>query len=64
MNGDRLVANVQASTAALRDWMISDNAVFKSARLGVWTAIDQDVKDLDALSAGWDGPQDQADWHR
>jgi methyl-accepting chemotaxis protein len=64
MTGDRLVANVQASTAALRDWMISDNAVFKSKRLGVWTAIDQDVKDLDALATGWDAPQDKADWEQ
>jgi methyl-accepting chemotaxis protein len=42
--------------------MISDNAVFKSARMGVWNAIDQDVKNLDVLAAGWDAPQDQADW--
>jgi methyl-accepting chemotaxis protein len=62
MTGDRLVANVQASTAALRDWMISDNAVFKGARLDIWKAIDTDVANLDAFAAGWDVKQDQDDW--
>jgi methyl-accepting chemotaxis protein len=64
MTGDRLVANVQASTAALRDWMISDNAVFKGTRAGVWDQIDQDVKQLDALAAAWTEPQDKADWEQ
>jgi methyl-accepting chemotaxis protein len=64
MTGDRLVANVQASTAALRDWMISDNAVFKAARADIWKAIDRDVANLDALAAGWDAPQDQTDWQQ
>ncbi|GAB2179201.1 methyl-accepting chemotaxis protein [Dongia sp. agr-C8] len=64
MTGDRLVANVQASTAALRDWMISDNAVFKGARLDIWKAIDADVAGLDALAAGWDAQQDKEDWQQ
>ena len=61
--GDRLVANLQASTAALRDWMISDNAVFKAARKAVWEAIDHDVQNLDALAAHW-GEQDGAEWQQ
>ena len=64
MSGDRLVANIQASTAALRDWMISDNAVFKAARSDVWKAIDLDVQDLDALTAGWDSPEDKTEWEQ
>lgn len=64
MTGDRLVANVQASTADLRDWMISDNAVFKAARNDVWKAIDQDVQSLDALAANWEVEQDKADWQQ
>jgi methyl-accepting chemotaxis protein len=64
MTGNHLVANVQASTAALRDWMINDNAVFKSARMGVWNAIDQDVKVLDELAVGWNVDSDKADWEQ
>src|SRR5689334_16639 len=47
MSGNRLVANVQASTAALRDWMLTGNEVFKASRAAVWTEIDQDRAKLD-----------------
>jgi methyl-accepting chemotaxis protein len=62
MSGNRLVANVQASTAALRDWMLTGNEVFKASRAAVWTEIDQDRAKLDALAPLWDNPQDKADW--
>ena len=61
MTGNRLVANVQASTAALRDWMLSGNEAFKGSRVAIWTEIDQDVQRLDALQLTWDD-QDKADW--
>jgi methyl-accepting chemotaxis protein len=61
MTGNRLVANVQASTAALRDWMLSGNEAFKGSRAAVWNEIDQDVQRLDALQQNWDDA-DKADW--
>jgi methyl-accepting chemotaxis protein len=62
MTGNRLVANVQASTAALRDWMLSGNEAYKAARGAVWTEIDQDRAKLDELQQRWDQDQDKADW--
>jgi methyl-accepting chemotaxis protein len=62
MTANRLVANVQASTAALRDWMLSGNEAFKATRTAVWNEVDQDAKRLDELEQNWDQPQDKADW--
>jgi methyl-accepting chemotaxis protein len=62
MAGNRLVANLQASTAALRDWMLTGNESYKAARGAVWTEIDQDRAKLDTLQQLWDEPQDKADW--
>jgi len=62
MTGNRLVANVQSSTAALRDWMLSGNEAFKASRAAVWAEIDQDRAKLDGLQQLWDNEQDKADW--
>ena len=62
MTGNRLVANVQASTAALRDWMLTGNESYKAARAAVWAEIDQDRARLDELQQLWDDDQDKADW--
>ncbi|HVT53144.1 MAG TPA: methyl-accepting chemotaxis protein [Dongiaceae bacterium] len=62
MTGSRLVANVQASTAALRDWMLTGNAAFKATRSAIWGEIDQDRQSLDALAKNWEQDQDKADW--
>ncbi|HVM82574.1 MAG TPA: hypothetical protein VMW18_01695, partial [Candidatus Binatia bacterium] len=40
MAGSRLVSNVQASTAALRDWMLTGNADNKTRRAAIWQEVD------------------------
>ncbi len=60
--GNALVANVQGSLTALRDWMLSGNESFKKDRADVWQQIDGNIKQLDQLSTVWSDPQDQADW--
>jgi methyl-accepting chemotaxis protein len=62
MTANRLVANVQASTSALRDWMISGNEAFKASRAAIWNEIDQDRQRLDELQQDWDRAEDKADW--
>jgi methyl-accepting chemotaxis protein len=62
MTGTRLVANVQASTAALRDWMLTGNPAFKAMRTSLWDEVDQDRQQLDALAKDWEQAQDKTDW--
>ena len=64
MTGNRLAANVQASTAALRDWMLTGNEAFKTTRTAIWGEIDQDRQNLDALAKDWEQDQDKADWEQ
>ncbi|HVY97963.1 MAG TPA: methyl-accepting chemotaxis protein [Dongiaceae bacterium] len=64
MTGNRLVANVEASTAALRDWMLTGNEAFKASRAAIWGEIDQDRQNLDALAKDWEQDADRADWEQ
>ncbi|WP_374307247.1 methyl-accepting chemotaxis protein [Dongia sp.] len=60
--GNALVANVQGSLTALRDWMLTANETFKHDRADVWTQIGSNVQQIDALAAGWTEQRDMADW--
>jgi methyl-accepting chemotaxis protein len=63
-SGNELVANVQGSLAALRDWMLTGNEEFKLARSDVWQRIDGNVAQIDTLAAQWSNAADQGDWTR
>jgi methyl-accepting chemotaxis protein len=60
--GNALVANVQGSLTALRDWMLTANETFKHDRADVWTQIGSNVQQIDALAAGWKEQRDVTDW--
>ena len=60
--GNALVANVQGSLTALRDWMLTANEAFKHDRADVWTQIGSNVQQIDALAAGWKEQRDVTDW--
>nr|WP_298686730.1 methyl-accepting chemotaxis protein [uncultured Dongia sp.] len=62
--GNALVANVQGSLTALRDWMLSGSDGFKRDRADVWSQIGGNVQQIDALAAAWQDQQDLADWAR
>ncbi|MBK8161095.1 MAG: HAMP domain-containing protein [Rhodospirillaceae bacterium] len=60
--GNALVANVQGSLTALRDWMLSGTETFKHDRADVWTQIGANIQQIDALAAHWRDPRDLEDW--
>lgn len=60
--GNELVANVQGSLTALRDWMLTGTATFKQDRADVWTQIRSNVQQIDALAANWQEKRDLDDW--
>lgn len=60
--GNALVANVQGSLTALRDWMLTGNETFKHDRADVWTQIGANVQQIDTLAASWTDQRDVADW--
>ncbi|TDQ83995.1 methyl-accepting chemotaxis protein [Dongia mobilis] len=60
--GSELVANVQGSLAALRDWMLTGSESFKQDRADSWQRIDGNVAAIDGLAAGWSDATDVADW--
>src|SRR5579859_1458217 len=48
-----LVAEVYASLASLRGWMITGDQKFKSERIAVWRDIEQRGADMDRLAGHW-----------
>jgi methyl-accepting chemotaxis protein len=64
LTASRMVADVYASLASLRGWLLTDNASFKADRSAAWTAIDTDAGELDRLSGQWTDAQNQQDWSR
>jgi methyl-accepting chemotaxis protein len=62
--GNALVANVQGSLTALRDWMLSGNETFKHDRADVWTQIGANIQQIDALAANWQDSRDLEDWSK
>ncbi len=62
--GNELVANVQGSLTALRDWMLSGNADFKHNRAEIWKRIQNRAEAIDALAKDWTDERDTSDWAR
>ncbi len=62
--GNALVANVQGSLTALRDWMLTGNEAFKQDRADVWAQIGGNVQQIDTLSSAWREQGDLADWQQ
>jgi methyl-accepting chemotaxis protein len=62
--GNELVANVQGSLTALRDWMLGGNSAFKQVRADIWKRIAARETAIDALATNWSDDQDKADWLR
>jgi methyl-accepting chemotaxis protein len=60
--GNELVANVQGSLTALRDWMLGGNPAFKQTRADIWKRIDDRATAIDALTVAWTDEHDKADW--
>jgi len=60
--GNALVANVQGSLTALRDWMLTGTETFKQDRADVWTQIGSNVQQIDGLAASWQVQGDIDDW--
>ena len=58
IEGNELVANVQGSLTALRDWMLTGNAAFKHNRAEIWKRIQGRVTAIDALSQAWTDDKD------
>jgi methyl-accepting chemotaxis protein len=57
-----MVNNINASLAALRGWMLTGNAVFKTERAAVWADIDKVRADMDRLSETWTNPKNVEQW--
>jgi methyl-accepting chemotaxis protein len=57
-----IVAEVYASLASLRGWLITGNAAFKAERATVWKNIQTQGADMDRLSSRWTADQNQQDW--
>jgi methyl-accepting chemotaxis protein len=64
LTASRMVADLYASLASLRGWLLTGNAGFKAERGAAWTAIDADAGQLDRLSGQWTDAQNQQDWSR
>jgi methyl-accepting chemotaxis protein len=60
--GSELVANVQGSLAALRDWMLTGSEAFKHDRADSWQRIETNVAAIDGLAVAWSDDADLADW--
>ncbi len=57
-----MVRNIYASLAALRGWMLTGNATFKSERAAVWREIDATKARMDALAKSWTNPRNVETW--
>lgn len=58
-----MVNNVNASLAALRGWMLTGNANFKSQRATIWRDIDATQKNMDRLAPSWTNPANIEKWN-
>ncbi len=57
-----LTSNIYASLAALRGWMLTGNAAFKTERAGVWKDIARVRASMDDLSKNWTNPKNVEVW--
>src|SRR5438105_2533135 len=62
MAASDMVAEVYASLASLRGWMISGNDAFKSERISLWKNIETRGAEMDRLSGKWTVEQNKQDW--
>src|SRR5665213_1389017 len=62
MTASDLVAEVYASLASLRGWLITGNDVFKAERAVLWKDIQAHGSEMDRLSGQWTVEQNKADW--
>jgi len=62
MTASDIVAEVYASLASLRGWLITGNDVFKSERAVLWKDIQARGSEMDRLSGQWTVEQNKLDW--
>jgi methyl-accepting chemotaxis protein len=62
MNAGELVADVYASLASLRGWLITGKDVFKDERAMLWKDIQARGSEMDRLSGQWTTEQNRSDW--
>jgi methyl-accepting chemotaxis protein len=64
MAASDLVAEVYASLASLRGWLITGNDVFKAERAVFWKDIQARGSEMDRLSGQWSVEQNKLDWNQ
>ena len=64
LSASKMEADVYASLASLRGWLLTGNATFKNERGAVWQQIDSQAAQLDRLSGRWTNAQNQEDWRK
>jgi methyl-accepting chemotaxis protein len=62
MTASDVVAEVYASLASLRGWLITGNDAFKAERVALWKEIQTRGSEMDRLSGNWTVEQNQVDW--
>ena len=62
MTASDMVAEVYASLASLRGWLITGNQGFKAERAGLWKDIEVRGAEMDRLSAKWTVERNKEDW--
>jgi methyl-accepting chemotaxis protein len=64
LTANDLVAEVYASLAALRGWLITGNDAFKAERTVLWKEIQKRGSEMDRLSGYWTVEQNKLDWNQ
>jgi methyl-accepting chemotaxis protein len=62
MSGQDIVANLYASLAALRGYMLTGDAGQKNARASAWSSIDALRAEVDQLSQSWTNDENKQRW--
>jgi methyl-accepting chemotaxis protein len=62
MNAGELVADVYASLASLRGWLLTGSDAFKAERAMLWKDIQARGSEMDHLSGQWTTEQNKSDW--
>jgi methyl-accepting chemotaxis protein len=62
MNAGELVADVYASLASLRGWLLTGSDIFKTERAVLWKDIEARGSEMDRLSGQWTTEQNRSDW--
>lgn len=64
MTANDLLADIYASLASLRGWLITGNEAFKTERAGLWKEIQTRSAEMDSLSGNWTVEQNRQDWNK